>query len=306
MKTDLFFNRLGFNPDLTTRQSRVDSVSIASRYRVLATLLLCLTLFVGSGNVWGATYTITLTGKTLNSSTSYLTSETSKTLNGIGLNFNNLNPNSGQCRGNKSTQSQDFYIYNTSAFSLPITKIVLNYSSADNTWVSGKVYAKTSSSSIAQANHSSGTAGTKNETANTFTWEFTGTDTHFALYLVNGATSGTATASTIVVTYGYSVTYDANGGSGTMTDASSPYASGASVTVKSNSFTAPTGKVFNGWNTKANGSGTSYAAGATFSISAHTTLYAQWASSGTSVTYSQGASSNGSLFCTALCALLSL
>ena len=54
MKNLFLLNLLGFNPDLTTRQSRVDSVSIASRYRVLATLLLCLTLFVGVGNAWGA------------------------------------------------------------------------------------------------------------------------------------------------------------------------------------------------------------------------------------------------------------
>ena len=54
MKNLFLLNRLGFNPDLTTRQSRVDSVSIASRYRVLAILLLCLTLFVGVGNAWGA------------------------------------------------------------------------------------------------------------------------------------------------------------------------------------------------------------------------------------------------------------
>lgn len=263
-------------------------------------LTLLVVLLVGVGQMWGATYTITLTGKTLANSTKYVESETAKTLNGIGLRFNNLNPNSGQCRGNKSTQSQDFYIYNTSAFSLPITKIVLNYSSADNTWVASNVYAKTSSSSIAQGSHSSGTAGTKDETANTISWEFTGSDTYFALYLVNGGTSGTATASTIVITYGYSVTYDANGGTGTMTDASSPYASGATVTVKSNSFTAPAGKVFNGWNTKANGSGTPYAAGATFSISAPTKLYAQWASAGTSVSLSKAATTNGSFCCTAI------
>lgn len=37
-----------------------------------------------------------------------------------------------------------------------------------------------------------------------------------------------------------------------------------------------TGYTFSGWNTAANGSGTAYAAGATFAIAANTTLYAQW------------------------------
>ena len=93
----------------------------------------------------------------------------------------------------------------------------------------------------------------------------------------------------------YAVKYDKNGGTGTMTDASSPYNRGTNVTVLSNSFTAPSGKVFDKWNTKADGSGTSYAAGATISsIQTSITLYAQWKSSGTSVTLSKAATSNGS------------
>ena len=77
----------------------------------------------------------------------------------------------------------------------------------------------------------------------------------------------------------YTVTYDANGGTGTMTDTNSPYFGGSTVTVQSNSFTRK-GYTFNGWNTKANGSGTPYAAGATFDISENTTLYAQWVAAG--------------------------
>ena len=73
----------------------------------------------------------------------------------------------------------------------------------------------------------------------------------------------------------YTVTYNSNGGTGTMTDSNSPYASGATVTTLTNTFTR-TGYTFTGWNTAANGSGTPYAAGATFPISANTTLYAQW------------------------------
>ncbi len=75
----------------------------------------------------------------------------------------------------------------------------------------------------------------------------------------------------------YTVTYNANGGSGTLTDSNSPYDEGSTVTVKSNTFTK-SGFNFTGWNTVAGGSGTSYAAGNTFSISANTTLYAQWLS----------------------------
>ena len=76
----------------------------------------------------------------------------------------------------------------------------------------------------------------------------------------------------------YSVTYNANGGTGTVTDSNSPYVSGATVTVKSGDglTAAYPDEVFDKWNTAANGSGTDYAADSTFSISANTTLYAQW------------------------------
>ena len=73
----------------------------------------------------------------------------------------------------------------------------------------------------------------------------------------------------------YTVTYNANGGVGILTDDNSPYVDGTEVTVLDNSFTRH-GYSFNGWNTQADGLGTSYSIGAKFSISENTTLYAQW------------------------------
>ncbi len=78
----------------------------------------------------------------------------------------------------------------------------------------------------------------------------------------------------------YTVTYNGNGNTGgtAPTDASSPYASGSTVTVLGNTGSlVKTGYTFDGWNTVADGSGIGYAAGGTFNISANTTLYAQWA-----------------------------
>ena len=76
----------------------------------------------------------------------------------------------------------------------------------------------------------------------------------------------------------YTVTYDANGGTGSMTDSDSPYSGSSSVTVLTNGFTAPSSKVFSNWNTAADGSGTSYDPDDTFTITENTTLYAQWVS----------------------------
>ena len=91
----------------------------------------------------------------------------------------------------------------------------------------------------------------------------------------------------------YTVTYDSNGGTGTMTDTSSPYTSGASVTVKSNTFTRD-GYSFNHWDTAQDDSGTDYAPGATFTIGANTTLYAQWSVLSRTVTYDSNNATSGS------------
>jgi uncharacterized repeat protein (TIGR02543 family) len=73
----------------------------------------------------------------------------------------------------------------------------------------------------------------------------------------------------------YIVTYDVNGGGGTAVE-DIKY-SGEAFTASDNTFTAPSGKTFMGWNTAANGTGTSYAAGAKVTMpGAALTLYAIW------------------------------
>lgn len=69
----------------------------------------------------------------------------------------------------------------------------------------------------------------------------------------------------------YTVTYNANGGS---------------VSPASASAARTTSYAFSAWNTAQNGSGTSYAAGATYSANASATLYAQYTSSTTTASVS--------------------
>lgn len=76
-----------------------------------------------------------------------------------------------------------------------------------------------------------------------------------------------------------SLTYDGNGATGgnVPVDGNSPYASGSTVTVLGNTGNlVKEGYAFNGWNTKADGTGVAYAAESTITISADVTLYAQW------------------------------
>lgn len=74
------------------------------------------------------------------------------------------------------------------------------------------------------------------------------------------------------------IAYDANGGSGTMNDQSIPYNTTGSLNL--NTFVR-TGYTFKGWNTKKDGTGTSYSNGAsvknlTTNNTPTVTLYAQW------------------------------
>ena len=62
------------------------------------------------------------------------------------------------------------------------------------------------------------------------------------------------------------VTYNANGGSGSMGT--------TKITVAANGFTAPTGQEFQEWNTESDGTGESYEAGD--EVESNTTLYAIW------------------------------
>ena len=68
-----------------------------------------------------------------------------------------------------------------------------------------------------------------------------------------------------------------NTGGSVPVDGSSPYTGGSTVTLLGNSGTlAKSGYGFGGWNTTADGTGTHYVGGDTFTINANTTLYANW------------------------------
>jgi uncharacterized repeat protein (TIGR02543 family) len=96
----------------------------------------------------------------------------------------------------------------------------------------------------------------------------------------------------------YTVTYDVNSSTGgsAPTDTLSPYIDGSTVTVLANAGSlVKTGFVFAGWNSAADGLGTSYSIGpppASFTINANATLYAKWTPTYT-VTYDPNGSTSG-------------
>ena len=89
----------------------------------------------------------------------------------------------------------------------------------------------------------------------------------------------------------YTVTYKANGGSGTMAD-NTKYAEGAIASVKANSFTAPKGQVFLGWSISANGP-VQYYANSQLKITGNMELYAIWGDKDSTVTLTYNANYEG-------------
>ncbi|MFC4599568.1 InlB B-repeat-containing protein [Cohnella hongkongensis] len=95
----------------------------------------------------------------------------------------------------------------------------------------------------------------------------------------------------------YPVTYDGNGGTGGTVPAAVNHDYNSVVTVQGNTGSLTrTGYSFAGWNTEANGSGTAYGAGATFTMGTEgVTLYAQWTINSYAVTYDGNGNTGGSV-----------
>ena len=184
--------------------------------------------------------------------------------------------------------SNNYNAYTCLAIPLTLTKdnevtVVIELASA------GKIkYGWTTGELPATPSAPDGTNYSTAATTNTLTYTPTTAGTH-VLYLGRSGSSSGKVVKSIKITQTssssgsgsgsgecYYVTYNGNGAeSGFVSDPTAYHSGNTTVTVKENGFTK-TGYTFNGWNTAANGSGTSYAAGATFNISANTTLYAQW------------------------------
>lgn len=104
----------------------------------------------------------------------------------------------------------------------------------------------------------------------------------------NGVTGGSRSASTtqyVGPKSSYTVTYNANGGSGAPGSQTKWY--GTNITLSSSKPTR-TGYTFAGWATSASGA-VAYQPGATYSANANVTLYAKW----TAITYTVSYNANG-------------
>ena len=242
-------------------------------------LLLLAAVVMGAGTAWGADETITL------SNGSYSTDH---------ITWSGTSVEIQQQKGSSSTDVNSSYVSAPRVYKGHIlsfeAKSGYKIKSISIT-VSGTYYGN----SMTAGTSVSGNTVTDNTTDVARTWTTTSGGTHVvssvgdggldAIYIQNVASTNVQLRFTALsveyVTTGsgtpttYTVTYDANGGTGTLEDSNSPYDNGSTVTVLANTFTRD-GYTFSNWNTAADGSGTGYDADDTFTITANTTLYAQW------------------------------
>ena len=93
----------------------------------------------------------------------------------------------------------------------------------------------------------------------------------------------------------YTVSYEANGAQSGTAPADQTKSEGVDLTLANNSGNlARTGFTFLGWNTADDGSGTGYAAGATYRADADVTLYAEWTVNIYTVTFNLQGGTGGS------------
>ena len=229
---------------------------------LLKPMLLLFAMIVGVGSVWGETVTFTAGTDT--------SEGTSITKDGITVSFSS----------GVFNRTDNYRCY--SGASMTISSTVGTMTQIDFEATSSNPMTKFSGDpDVGQWNNDNKTQ-----------WVGSATEINF------GTTSGQARITKITVTYTpsgdtptpvstYTVTYDGNGAtSGNVpTDDTEYDADNNTVTVLGNTGNlAKEHYSFNGWNTKADGTGTGYVAGNTFTISANTTLFAQWAGNTHSVT----------------------
>lgn len=185
-------------------------------------------------------------------------------------------PNGGSMRNGSSTTTSNF----TTKFAYE-TKTYIGNLNSDNTYNTSN--APTRTGYKFDGFSFSGGSGQKNTSGEKFYFNGGypgngGTGSNVNSWVFNGNYTGNVVATAQWTGVTYYVQYNANGGTGAMGNSQHTY--GASSALTSNAFTR-SGYTFTGWNTKADGTGTSYSNGQLVSTLSSTDgatvqLYAQW------------------------------
>ena len=150
-----------------------------------------------AGTAWAAEEVTIKIGinPTNSTSTSYVVTDQEFTIDGVTFIMRNYNPSTGQIRGNQTSSSNNFYLYNTTAIPGTLKSVTINDvpTSGSNSFVSSKAYINTGSDAIT----SQATSGTN---PNGSTWSDL-SDSFFCISLAKGGTSGTVKMTGITIVY---------------------------------------------------------------------------------------------------------
>ena len=170
------------------------------------------------------------------------------------------------------SDTNNTYYYNEGSTSATTSKGKVNISHTVNT---GSGWSTSNQTKLGSYTHSY--SRTTSAQTKYFAAKITGID-NFG----SSSVSSVYTSITVPAKPSYTVSYNANGGSGAPAAQTKWY--GTNLTLSTAKPTR-TGYSFSKWNTAANGSGTSYNSGATYSANSAATLYAQWTANTYAVTY---------------------
>ena len=257
---------------------------IFTNLKVLLTLL----LLCGVSSVWAGSYTMTIDSSTSGNNNVHWTASTQESLTYQDITWNTsitgtstIQASKSYCQiGSKNNPATQVSLSTTGFAGKTVTSIAvtcycmsnegptLTVTAGSTTMIDAVALTKTTSTKITSTSGSSVSLGTSDAIAITF----------------NSSASAAICISEINVEYEdaagtkYSVTYNGNGAtSGSVPTDANEYEKNATVTVLGNTGDlAKVGYTFDGWNTKADATGTGYAAGSTFNIQQNTTLYAKW------------------------------
>ena len=247
---------------------------------LIAAAVMLLAIMLQPVRLWGQSVTLNFTSNTWSLPTDYTTgtvgytdSGTGKTITmyaeSNGWKFFGTAPNGAILFGKNGSYLQ------LPAFDFPVKKIVVVGKSGASTKVTQNIFVGTTSVSTS----TTGATGTYTYNINS-SYQAAGN-----VYKLKVTNANNTQVTQIKVYRACAVTYAANGGSGTMTDSNSPYAEGDQVTLKDNTFTAPSGYTFNGWVVTDASSNVITVTNNKFTMPAsNVTVTAQWESSGNYIT----------------------
>lgn len=239
-------------------------------------LLLCLMLFGGGNSAWADDTYILGWGNATGTTGTYTNfTSASGSVSGI-LSFTTSKNSSANDPAYNLTNKQLrlYYASNGKGGSITLTP-------ASGIVITGAVIKSATTPSV-KYSVDGGTATSVSQSSKVYTISGISATTSLTIQNVN-TTNTQFQISTIEITYEtasstYSVTYDGNGStSGSVPEDDKEYDKDDKVTVLGNTGgLAKAGYAFGGWNTENDGTGTTYDADDTFTITSSTTLYAKW------------------------------